>query len=64
MYVSGSARKGVLMGHLATSWEPSPDYREWTYHFRTDVRWHDGVPVTAHDIAFTIDVMRTFWDMD
>ncbi len=30
----------------------------------TDVRWHDGVPVTAHDIAFTIDVMRTFWDMD
>ncbi|MEE9185028.1 MAG: ABC transporter substrate-binding protein [Acidimicrobiia bacterium] len=56
--------KGRLMGRLATSWEPSPDYREWTYHLRTDVRWHDGVPVTAHDIAFTIDLMRTFRDLD
>ena len=41
--------QGRLVGRLATSWEPSPDYREWTYHLRTDVRWHDGVPVTAHD---------------
>ncbi len=56
--------QGQLVGRLATSWEPSPDYREWTYHLRTDVRWHDGVPVTAHDIAFTIDVMRTFGDLD
>ena len=56
--------QGQLVGRLATSWEPSPDYRERTYHLRTDVRWHDGVPVTAHDIVFTIDVMRTFGDLD
>ena len=56
--------QGRLMGRLATSWEHSPDYREWTYQMRTDVRWHDGVPVTAHDIAFTIDLMRTHWDLD
>jgi len=41
---------------LAERWEHSEDYREWTYFLRKDVRWHDGVPVTAHDIKFTIDL--------
>jgi peptide/nickel transport system substrate-binding protein len=44
-------------GRLAKSWEHSPDYRTWTYHLRTDVRWHDGVPVTAHDVKFTIELL-------
>lgn len=48
--------KGELEGRLARRWEHSPDYREWTFHLRTDVFWHDGVPVTAHDVAFTIDL--------
>ncbi|MGH2360187.1 MAG: peptide ABC transporter substrate-binding protein [bacterium] len=48
---------GELEGRLARRWEHSPDYREWTYHLRTDVRWHDGVPVTAQDIKFTVDLL-------
>ncbi len=48
--------KGELEGVLAKSWEHSPDYREWTIHLRTDVSWHDGVPVTAHDIKFSVDL--------
>ena len=48
---------GELDGRLARSWEHSPDYREWTYHLRTDVRWHDGVPVTAHDVKFSLDLL-------
>jgi len=48
---------GELEGRLAKSWEHSPDYREWTYHLRTDVRWHDGNPVTAHDVKFTLDLL-------
>ncbi len=48
---------GELEGRLARSWEHSEDYREWTYHLRTDVRWHDGIPVTAHDIEFTVDLL-------
>jgi peptide/nickel transport system substrate-binding protein len=48
--------EGRLVGRLARSWEHSPDYREWTIHLRTDVRWHDGVPVTARDIEFTVDL--------
>lgn len=49
--------KGKMQGRLAKSWEHSPDYRTWTYHLRTDVRWHDGVPVTAHDVKFTMDLL-------
>jgi len=41
---------------LAERWEHSPDYREWTLHLRPDVKWHDGVPVTAHDVKFTMDL--------
>ena len=48
---------GNMVGQLARRWEHSEDYRTWTYHLRTDVRWHDGVPVTAHDVKFTIDLL-------
>ncbi len=48
---------GELEGRLARSWEHSPDHREYTYHLRTDVRWDDGVPVTAHDVKFTLDLL-------
>ena len=47
---------GELEGRLAQSWEHSSDYREWTYYLRKDIRWHDGVPVTAHDIKFTMNL--------
>lgn len=48
--------RGELVGRLARSWEHSADYRRWTIHLRTDVRWHDGVPVTAADIEFTVNL--------
>ena len=39
---------------LATSWEPSDDYRTWTFHLRQGVRFHDGHPFTADDVEWTI----------
>lgn len=48
---------GELEGRLARSWEHSPDWKEWTFHLRTDVRWHDGVPVTAGDVEFTFALL-------
>lgn len=42
---------------LAKRWEHSEDFRTWTYHLRTDVRWHDGTPVTARDIEFTFRLL-------
>src|SRR6266849_3888337 len=47
---------GELEARLAQSWQHSPDYRTWTVQLRNDVRWHDGVPVTAHDVKFTMDL--------
>ncbi|MGQ0732276.1 MAG: ABC transporter substrate-binding protein [Acidobacteriota bacterium] len=46
-----------MEGQLAESWEHSADYRDWTYHLRPGVRWHDGVPVTAGDVKFTLDLL-------
>ena len=47
---------GEVVGRLARSWEHSRDYRTWTFHLRPDVRWHDGVPVTAHDVKWSIEL--------
>ena len=27
--------------------------RVWTFHLRPNVKWSDGVPLTAHDVAYT-----------
>jgi peptide/nickel transport system substrate-binding protein len=38
---------------LANSWEFSSDSLTITFQMRDDVRWTDGVPVTAEDVRFT-----------
>lgn len=38
---------------LAERWERDASGREWTFHLRRDVRWHDGKPFTARDVVFT-----------
>jgi len=53
----GHDERGEAEGRLARAWEHSPDYRETTYHLRTGVRWHDGAPVTARDVEFTLWLM-------
>jgi 4,5-dihydroxyphthalate decarboxylase len=39
--------------YLARSWEISDDTTEVVFRLREDVRWHDGEPTTAEDVAFT-----------
>ena len=53
----GLDETGGIEPRLARSWEHSEDYREWTFHLRTDVRWHDGERFDAHDVAFTERLM-------
>ncbi len=43
---------------LASRWEISPDGRVYTVTLRTDVRWQDGVPFTADDVLFTVDLLQ------
>ncbi len=40
---------------LATEWETSDDGLMWTFHIQEGVKWTDGVPLTAHDIAYTLN---------
>ncbi len=54
----GPLRGGQPRPALAERWEHSPDYREWTIHLRSGVRWDDGQPLTAHDIEFDVDLWR------
>lgn len=48
---------GTREPRLARSWESSPDGRVRTYHLRSDVQWHDGQPLRAHDVKFTIELL-------
>jgi peptide/nickel transport system substrate-binding protein len=38
--------------------EISPDGTVWTYRLHEGVRFHDGVPLTAHDVAFTYRLIQ------
>lgn len=39
---------------LAEKWELL-DETTWVFHLRKDVKWHDGTPFTADDVAFTYE---------
>lgn len=39
---------------LLKSAEPSADNKRWTFVLREGVTWHDGAPVTADDLLYTI----------
>jgi peptide/nickel transport system substrate-binding protein len=43
---------------LATGWMASADGRLITFTLRNDAVWHDGRPVTADDVVFTLDALR------
>lgn len=49
---------GRLVPDLAERWEGSPDGLSYTFHLRPDLRWHDGIPVTAADVVFTVELMQ------
>ncbi len=43
--------------HLAESWELTADTGV-IFTLRTDVKWHDGRPVTVEDVKFTFDLAK------
>jgi peptide/nickel transport system substrate-binding protein len=42
---------------VAEHWDISDDGLTYTFHLRQDVLWHDGEPLTAEDIKFTIEML-------
>ncbi|WP_434444628.1 ABC transporter substrate-binding protein [Lentzea sp. E54] len=44
---------------IASRWAPSADKLTWTFTVPEGKRWSDGMPITAHDVAFTYNLMLT-----
>lgn len=42
---------------FALKWDISPDGKVWTFHTRSNVKWSDGQPMTAKDVAFTYNLI-------
>jgi len=40
---------------LATKWSVSQDGLTWTFDLRANVKWSDGAPFTADDVAYTFN---------
>lgn len=40
---------------LASKWEPSADGNTWVFTLRPDAKWHDGRPVSADDVVYTVN---------
>ncbi|HEX2795154.1 MAG TPA: peptide ABC transporter substrate-binding protein [Croceicoccus sp.] len=45
---------GVRPG-MASSWEHSDDFRQWTFHIRPEAKWSDGTPLTANDFLYSYE---------
>jgi peptide/nickel transport system substrate-binding protein len=54
-YLNWSDSKLHLQPRLAESWSPNDDGSIWTFKIRQGVKFNDGTPMTAKDVAATID---------
>ncbi|MBU1167013.1 hypothetical protein KKC60_01220 [Patescibacteria group bacterium] len=48
-----------LVPDLAESYEISEDQKNYTFHLRKDVVWHDGEKFTADDVVFTVQTIKS-----
>jgi peptide/nickel transport system substrate-binding protein len=53
----GIVKGTTAYGDLAESWTTSADGKAVTFKLHRNVKFHDGKPVTAHDVKFTYDTI-------
>jgi len=49
---------GAIVPDLASNFHTESDGRIWTFDIRDDAKWHDGQPVTADDVVFTVKLLQ------
>jgi peptide/nickel transport system substrate-binding protein len=54
-YLVWSDSKLNAVPRLAESWTPNADASVWTFKIRQGVKFHDGTPMTAEDVAASIN---------
>ena len=47
-----------IRGDLAKSWEVASDGVTYTFNIDERATWHDGLPVTAGDVVYSLDTMQ------
>lgn len=53
-----TGQRGEIIPDLAESWDVDDSGRVYIFHLRSDARWHDGAPVTADDVVFTVQAIQ------
>ena len=54
-----AAQPDTLIPALAKTWDVSPDRMRLTFQLRDDVRFHSGAPLTAQDVAWSLQRVVT-----
>jgi peptide/nickel transport system substrate-binding protein len=55
-YLAFSDKDLKLVPALAESWQANSDGSVWTFKIRQGVKFNDGTPMTAKDVAFTVNL--------
>jgi peptide/nickel transport system substrate-binding protein len=50
--------KGQLVPDLADGYTISDDKKTYTFQLKDNLRWHDGEPLTAEDVVYTLTVVQ------
>ena len=50
--------RGEVEADLARGWEVTLDGLTYTFYLRSNAYWHDGNPLTADDVVFTIGLLQ------
>jgi peptide/nickel transport system substrate-binding protein len=50
--------RGEVEADLARGWDVTLDGLTYTFYLRSNVYWHDGTPLTADDVVFTIGLLQ------
>ncbi len=56
MYDSLFSMQGSnIVGQVVEKWEIAPGTLSWIFHLRKDIQFHNGQPLTAKDVKFSLD---------
>jgi peptide/nickel transport system substrate-binding protein len=47
--------KGGIGPGVAERWELAKDGLSWTFYLQKGLKWHNGDPLTAHDVKFSLE---------
>jgi peptide/nickel transport system substrate-binding protein len=57
-------QNGKTTPMLATSWQWGAGNKSLTFTIRKNVKWNDGTPMSAADVAYTFNLMKKFPALD